>query len=89
MARRAAVQRAVLVRRAASTSTTSSGPTGPDATLRPNQVLAVSLSPDLLPPHRARAVYWTLRRRLLTPFGLRTLDRGRSPVPGLLRRIAA
>ena len=50
------------------------GPDGADETLRPNQVLAVSLSPDLLPPHRARAVYWTLRRRLLTPFGLRTLD---------------
>jgi predicted glycogen debranching enzyme len=50
------------------------GPNGPDPSVRPNQVLAVSLSPDLLPPHRARAVYWTLRRRLLTPFGLRTLD---------------
>src|SRR5262249_37847854 len=29
---------------------------------------------DLLPPHRARAVYWAVRSRLLTPFGLRTLD---------------
>ncbi len=60
------------------------GESGPDATLRPNQVFAVSLTEDLMPPHRARAVYWTLRRRLLTPFGLRTLDpldkryRGRS-----------
>lgn len=50
------------------------GESGPDATLRPNQILAVSLTEDLIPPHRARAVYWTLRRRLLTPFGLRTLD---------------
>lgn len=60
------------------------GPSGPDVSLRPNQVFAISLTEDLIPPHRARAVYWTLRRRLLTPFGLRTLDthdpryRGRS-----------
>ena len=47
---------------------------GPDPSLRPNQIFAVSLSEDLLPPHHARAVYWTVRRRLLTPFGLRTLD---------------
>ena len=47
---------------------------GPDRTLRPNQIFAVSLSEDLLPPHRARAVYWSVRRHLLTPFGLRTLD---------------
>jgi predicted glycogen debranching enzyme len=50
------------------------GPDGPDASVRPNQIFAVSLTEDLLPPHRARAVYWTVRRRLLTPFGLRTLD---------------
>ncbi|MDQ6891442.1 MAG: amylo-alpha-1,6-glucosidase [Acidobacteriota bacterium] len=46
----------------------------PDASLRPNQIFAVSLTEDLLPPHRARSVYWTVRRRLLTPYGLRTLD---------------
>jgi predicted glycogen debranching enzyme len=50
------------------------GEDGPDTSIRPNQILAVSLTDDLLPPHRARAVYWTVRRRLLTPFGLRTLD---------------
>ena len=50
------------------------GDDGPDASLRPNQIFAVSLADDLLPPHRARSVYWTVRRRLLTPFGLRTLD---------------
>src|SRR5207244_2374707 len=50
------------------------GPDGSDASLRPNQIFAVSLSEDLLPPHRARAVYWAVRSRLLTPFGLRTLD---------------
>jgi len=47
---------------------------GPDTALRPNQIFAVSLSEDLLPPHRARAVYWSVRRHLLTPYGLRTLD---------------
>jgi predicted glycogen debranching enzyme len=50
------------------------GDEGPDRSLRPNQIFAVSLSEDLLPPHRARAVYWSVRRHLLTPFGLRTLD---------------
>ena len=50
------------------------GDGGPDASLRPNQILAVALTDDLLPPHRARSVYWTVRRSLLTPFGLRTLD---------------
>ncbi len=50
------------------------GDDGPDRSLRPNQIFAVSLAEDLLPPHRARAVYWSVRRNLLTPFGLRTLD---------------
>jgi predicted glycogen debranching enzyme len=50
------------------------GDDGPDRSLRPNQIFAVSLSENLLPPHRARAVYWSVRRHLLTPFGLRTLD---------------
>lgn len=50
------------------------GDDGPDRSLRPNQIYAVSLDEDLLPPHRARAVYWSVRRHLLTPFGLRTLD---------------
>ena len=50
------------------------GEEGADASVRPNQIFAVSLTADLLPPHRARSVYWTVRRQLLTPFGLRTLD---------------
>jgi predicted glycogen debranching enzyme len=50
------------------------GDGGPDSSVRPNQLLAVSLTEDLLPPHRARSVYWVVRRQLLTPFGLRTLD---------------
>jgi glycogen debranching enzyme len=50
------------------------GPDGPDASLRPNQIFAISLSEDLLAPHRARAVYGAVRDHLLTPLGLRTLD---------------
>jgi glycogen debranching enzyme len=50
------------------------GPDGSDSSLRPNQIFAVSLTEDLLPPHRSRPVYWAVRNRLLTPFGLRTLD---------------
>jgi predicted glycogen debranching enzyme len=50
------------------------GDGGPDESLRPNQILAAALTEDLLPPHRARSVYWTVRRELLTPFGLRTLE---------------
>jgi len=50
------------------------GDFGPDPSLRPNQIFAVALTDDLLPPHRARSVYWCVRRHLLTPFGLRTLD---------------
>jgi predicted glycogen debranching enzyme len=50
------------------------GDFGPDGSLRPNQIFAVSLTEDLLPPHRARSIYWAVRRALLTPFGLRTLD---------------
>ena len=51
------------------------GPDGPDAHASvPTRSSPCRLTEDLLPPHRARAVYWTVRRRLLTPFGLRTLD---------------
>ena len=50
------------------------GDFGADASLRPNQIFAVALTEDLLPPHRARSVYWAVRRNLLTPLGLRTLD---------------
>jgi glycogen debranching enzyme len=50
------------------------GPDGPDSSLRPNQIFAVSLSEELLPPHRARAVYLAVKDHLLTPLGLRTLD---------------
>jgi len=48
---------------------------GDDATLRPNQVLAVSLPRAVLRPDRWRPVVETVGRHLLTPVGLRTLDR--------------
>jgi predicted glycogen debranching enzyme len=50
------------------------GPDGDDASLRPNQVLAVSLRPDLLSKERARQVLAAVRQHLLTPYGLRTLS---------------
>ncbi|MCC7493221.1 MAG: glycogen debranching enzyme N-terminal domain-containing protein [Fimbriimonadaceae bacterium] len=50
------------------------GPDGDDARLRPNQLLAVSLSPHLLPDDVAGRIYQVLAARLRTPYGLRTLD---------------
>lgn len=44
-----------------------------DASLRPNQILAVSLPHSLLGKDRAREVVETVREHLLTPYGLRTL----------------
>lgn len=45
-----------------------------DDRLRPNQIFAVSLSYSPLPPEQQKSVVEALRDRLLTPFGLRTLD---------------
>lgn len=47
---------------------------GPDASIRPNQIFAVSLQPDLLPRERQAAVVQKVRKELLTPYGLRTLS---------------
>lgn len=47
-----------------------------DATLRPNQILAVSLPFETCSPERALRIVQVLEDRLLTPFGLRTLDPG-------------
>ncbi|MEP7242621.1 MAG: amylo-alpha-1,6-glucosidase [Gammaproteobacteria bacterium] len=44
-----------------------------DASLRPNQIFAVSLGTGLLDDARARAVVATCARHLLTPVGLRSL----------------
>jgi predicted glycogen debranching enzyme len=49
------------------------GPEGDDASLRPNQILAVSLPASPLNPKTQARVVAVCRRDLLTPFGLRTL----------------
>jgi predicted glycogen debranching enzyme len=46
----------------------------PDASLRPNQIMAVSLHHSMLSQDRARAVVEIVERELLTPVGLRTLS---------------
>ncbi|MDQ7859141.1 MAG: amylo-alpha-1,6-glucosidase [Armatimonadota bacterium] len=50
------------------------GPDGDDMTLRPNQVLAVSLPYPLLDREHAAALLEVVGRRLLVTCGLRTLD---------------
>jgi predicted glycogen debranching enzyme len=50
------------------------GPKGDDASLRPNQLIALSLPFPLFEGDPAKAVLDVVERRLLTPFGLRTLS---------------
>lgn len=49
------------------------GPEGNDASLRPNQIFAVSLAHSPLSPERQKAVVDVCARKLVTSFGLRTL----------------
>jgi glycogen debranching enzyme len=51
-------------------------PDGPVSKLRPNQIFAVSLGNDLLERDQQQAVVRIVEHELLTPVGLRTLDRG-------------
>ena len=44
-----------------------------DASIRPNQIFAVSLRHGMLPAEKARRVVETVERELLTPYGLRSL----------------
>jgi predicted glycogen debranching enzyme len=44
-----------------------------DPSIRPNQILAVSLIHKMLPPEKARSVVSVVERELLTPYGLRSL----------------
>lgn len=48
-------------------------PDGADRSFRPNQIFAASLPEPLLDRERSAAMVEQVRRRLLTPFGLRTL----------------
>jgi predicted glycogen debranching enzyme len=52
------------------------GPGGDDASLRPNQLLAVALPDGPLEPETARRVVDVCSRELLTPLGLRSLAPG-------------
>ncbi len=49
------------------------GPEGNDASLRPNQIFAVSLPVSALAPAQQRAIVDSCAQNLLTPFGLRSL----------------
>jgi predicted glycogen debranching enzyme len=49
-------------------------PTGPDASVRPNQIFAASLPFPLVTGARARAMLTVVERELLTPLGLRSLS---------------
>ena len=50
------------------------GPEGNDASLRPNQLYAISLVDDLVPRDRAQQILRLAEAQLLTPVGLRTLS---------------
>jgi predicted glycogen debranching enzyme len=49
------------------------GPDGRDASIRPNQIFAVSLFHNVLAGEKARQVVAAVQQHLLTPFGLRSL----------------
>jgi predicted glycogen debranching enzyme len=50
------------------------GPAGDDPSVRPNQLLAVSLAEDALGAEAARSAVEVCRQALLTPLGLRSLE---------------
>ncbi len=50
------------------------GPDGDDPAIRPNQVFAVSLGHPVLDRNRWQPVMETVKTKLLTPYGLRTLS---------------
>jgi predicted glycogen debranching enzyme len=52
------------------------GPDGDDTSLRPNQIIALSLTHPVLAEDRRQGVLACVAAELLTPFGLRTLSPG-------------
>jgi glycogen debranching enzyme len=50
------------------------GPEGPDASLRPNQVIGLALPYSLYPRDKGQQVLEAVSEHLLTPYGLRTLS---------------
>lgn len=54
-----------------------------DPSIRPNQIFAVSLPHPLLSDEKAHAIVEVVQRELLTPYGLRTLDRSNPQYRGV------
>lgn len=54
-----------------------------DGAIRPNQILAVSLQPDLLSEDQCKGVLKAVESKLLTPFGLRSLAPGEEGYVGI------
>jgi predicted glycogen debranching enzyme len=52
------------------------GDRAPDASIRPNQIFAVSLDYTMLDNEKSQKVVDTVNRELVTPYGLRTLSLG-------------
>ncbi|MCL5055566.1 MAG: glycogen debranching enzyme N-terminal domain-containing protein [Firmicutes bacterium] len=50
------------------------GQAGPDSTIRPNQIFALSLPFSILPKEKEKKVFNIINERLYTPYGLRSLD---------------
>ncbi len=50
------------------------GPNGNDAAVRPNQIIALAVAPELLSPERRASVLELAEQDLLTPVGLRSLS---------------
>lgn len=50
------------------------GPEGNDASIRPNQIYAISLCDDLVTKEQAKQILRIVKEHLLTPVGLRTLS---------------
>ncbi|MFH0772623.1 MAG: amylo-alpha-1,6-glucosidase [Candidatus Omnitrophota bacterium] len=56
---------------------------GPDKSIRPNQIFALSLPFRLLPKEKEKKVLDVVGKELLTPYGLRTLSPGDSNYRGI------
>jgi predicted glycogen debranching enzyme len=50
------------------------GPSGDDPALRPNQLVALAMEPELLTAQQAQSALSVVQTELLTPYGLRTLS---------------
>jgi len=57
----------------------------PDGSLRPNQIITLALMKDILPTAAVAKALGILEKKLLTPFGLRTLERNAQGYRGIYR----